>query len=120
MHPHSRFYGPAMTRLPDTLGHYISVYKQAKEAVAAYEFESGGAYLFAGRDGRAFAVSSWTTVVKVSLVRGAGRARVGPWLERGHTHRPHRDVLLRHRHRRRSNDTPAGSRRRPSSYVPFS
>mmetsp|Transcript_103739 Transcript_103739/g.298466 ORF Transcript_103739/g.298466 Transcript_103739/m.298466 type:complete len:726 (-) Transcript_103739:375-2552(-) len=119
-HKTSRFYGPAMTRLPDTLGHYISVYKQAKEAVAAYEFESGGAYLFAGRDGRAFAVSSWTTVVKVSLVRGAGRARVGPWLERGHTHRPHRDVLLRHRHRRRSNDTPAGSRRRPSSYVPFS
>mmetsp|Transcript_25651 Transcript_25651/g.59846 ORF Transcript_25651/g.59846 Transcript_25651/m.59846 type:complete len:123 (-) Transcript_25651:1408-1776(-) len=71
-----------MTKLPDTLGHYISVYKQAKEAVAAYEFEGGGAYLFAGRDGRAFAVSSWTTVVKETFKRHSGGLAPPPKLLR--------------------------------------
>ena len=75
MHPHSRCYGPAMTRLPETFGHYIDVYKQAREATTEFEFEqSEGGYLFASRDGRPFSVSSWTSVVKETFRRHSGLA----------------------------------------------
>jgi len=64
-----------MTRLPDTFGHYIDVYKQAREATTEFEFEqSEGGYLFASRDGRPFSVSSWTSVVKETFRRHSGLA----------------------------------------------
>mmetsp|Transcript_103697 Transcript_103697/g.297996 ORF Transcript_103697/g.297996 Transcript_103697/m.297996 type:complete len:429 (-) Transcript_103697:954-2240(-) len=72
-HKTSRFYGPAMTRLPDTFGHYIGVYKDARASAASFDFEdSGGGYLFEGRDGRPFSVSTWTTVVKDTWKRHCG------------------------------------------------
>ena len=62
-----------MTRLPDTFGHYIGVYKDARASAASYDFEgTGGGYLFGGRDGRPFSVSSWTTVVKDTWKRHCG------------------------------------------------
>ena len=74
-HTHPTSPSPAMTRLPDTFGHYIDVYKQAREATTEYEFEqSEGGYLFASRDGRPFSVSSWTSVVKETFRRHSGLA----------------------------------------------
>lgn len=61
-----------MTRLPGTFGHYIGVYKDARASAASYDFEDGGGYLFEGRDGRPFSVSSWTTVVKDTWKRHCG------------------------------------------------
>mmetsp|Transcript_71583 Transcript_71583/g.202260 ORF Transcript_71583/g.202260 Transcript_71583/m.202260 type:complete len:466 (-) Transcript_71583:398-1795(-) len=75
LHTHPTSPSPAMTRLPDTFGHYIDVYKQAREATTEYEFEqSEGGYLFASRDGRPFSVSSWTSVVKETFRRHSGLA----------------------------------------------
>ena len=74
-HTHPTPPSPAMTRLPDTFGHYIDVYKQAREATTEFEFEqSEGGYLFASRDGRPFSVSSWTSVVKETFRRHSGLA----------------------------------------------
>ena len=77
--PHcSRFYGPAMTRLPDTFGQFIGAYKQAREATTEYEFEQAheaeGGYLFASKDGRPFSVSTWRSVVKETFRRYSGLA----------------------------------------------
>ena len=102
-HPTSRFYGPAMTRLPDTFGHYIGVYKDARASAANFDFEdTGGGYLFEGRDGRPFSVSSWTTVVKDTWKRHCGlspppkllRAIFICWLrDQAHTNKATPEVL---------------------------
>mmetsp|Transcript_25368 Transcript_25368/g.59009 ORF Transcript_25368/g.59009 Transcript_25368/m.59009 type:complete len:355 (+) Transcript_25368:661-1725(+) len=92
-----------MTRLPDTFGHYIGVYKDARSSAASYDFEdSGGGYLFEGRDGRPFSVSSWTTVVKDTWKRHCGlspppkllRAIFICWLrDQAHTNKATPEVL---------------------------
>ena len=68
-----------MTKLPPTFGHYLAVYKQARETASEYDFDgssssSEGAYLFASKDGRPFSVSSWTSVVKETFRRHSGLA----------------------------------------------
>ena len=68
-----------MTRLPDTFGHYIGVYKAAQESAATYDFEDSegsyeGNYLFASSGAKPFTVSSWTTVVTDTFRRHCGLA----------------------------------------------